>query len=146
MPNIAQMLREEISRLARREVRAACDPLREQMRDLKQIVREHKKIIAQLEKNLEHLQTLSGSPAEKDLKAPEIDNQARLRISPASIKKHRRRLKLSQRELGKLLNVSTNTVVRWEAGTSKPCPAHRVGLAQLRAMGVRQVKKLLSAT
>ena len=45
--------------------------------------------------------------------------------------------------MGKLLNVSTNTIGRWEAGTSKPRESYRPGLAQLRTMGVREVKKLL---
>ena len=46
-------------------------------------------------------------------------------------------------KMGKLLNVSTNTIVRWEAGTSKPRAAYRHGIAQLRTMGVREVKKML---
>ena len=35
MPNIAQLLKDEISRLARKEVRAASAPLQQQIRELK---------------------------------------------------------------------------------------------------------------
>ena len=45
--------------------------------------------------------------------------------------------------MGKLLNVSTNTVVRWEAVTSIPRDAYRPGLAELRTMGIKEVKTLL---
>jgi len=143
MPNIAQVLKEEITRLARKETRALCASLQKQVRDLRQTVRDQKGTIAQLKKKIDRLDVLTGQPAEKILEAPDVDKEAKVRISPASIKKNRQRLKLSQREFGRLLNVSANTVVRWEAGTSKPRSTHRSGLAQLRTMGVREVKKLL---
>ena len=71
------------------------------------------------------------------------DRRKQLRIAPNTIKKHRKRLKLSQAELGEILNVSTNTVLRWEAGTSKPRSKHLPGLDQLRTISKRELKKQL---
>ena len=143
MPNLAVLLKDEISRLARKEVRASCGPLNDQVRDLKNTVRQQRASISRLEKEIDQLKAVSAKPSEKILSAPDVDNSTHIRLSAGSIKKHRKRLKLSQTELGKLLNVSTNTIVRWEAGTSKPREAYRPGIAQLRTMGIREVKKML---
>ena len=143
MPNLAVLLKDEIGRLARKEVRTSCGPLQDQLRDLKKTVRQQRDTISRLEKAIGQLKAISAKPSEKILSAPDVGDSAQIRLSSSSIKKHRKRLKLSQTELGKLLNVSTNTIVRWEAGTSKPRAAHRPGIAQLRTMGVREVKKML---
>ncbi len=141
MPNVAQVLREEITRLARKEVRAACDPLRKHVRTLRQIVKSQQATITRLDKALAKMATLSTSSS-ASLYAPE-EEETRARVTPASIKRHRSRLKLSQAELGALLDVSTNTIVRWEAGTSKPRVQHRAALLKLRDLGRRDVTKML---
>ena len=143
MPNLAVLLKDEIGRLARKEVRASCGPLQDQVRDLKNTVRQQRASISRLEKEISQLKAVSAKTSEKILSAPDVGSSTHIRLSAGSIKKHRKRLKLSQTELGKLLNVSTNTIVRWEAGTSKPREAYRPGIAQLRTMGIREVKKIL---
>ena len=147
MPNIAIILREEISKIARKEVK-------DQVRELKQTVREQRDAIARLEKQLGPAKSKAAAkptaakpttakPAAKTSKAPAGDKRKQPRIAPDTIKKHRKRLKISQAELGKLLNVSTNTVLRWEAGTSKPRNKHLPGLAQLRSTSLRELKQQL---
>ena len=141
MPNIAQILREEITRLARKEIRAACDPLRKQVRTLRQTVKAQGETVAKLEKSMGKMAALSSDNS-ASLYAPE-EEKTRGRVTPASIKRHRNRLKLSQAELGSLLDVSTNTIVRWEAGTSKPRVQHRAALLKMRDLGRREVTKML---
>ena len=156
MPSIATLLREEISKIARKEVQ-------DQVRALKQTVREQRDAIARLEKQLGPAKAKAATkpaatkpaatkpaaakpatkPATKAHKASAGDKRKQLRIAPNTIKKHRKRLKLSQAELGQLLNVSTNTVLRWEAGTSKPRRQHLPGLDQLRTISKRELKKQL---
>ncbi len=144
MPNLAAVLSDEIRRLSRKEVRIACGQLQTQVRDLKKAMRKQRDTIARLEKQIGQLKAVSAQPADnKILAADKIDTTGKIRLTPSSIKKHRKRLKLSQRELSQLLNVSTNTVVRWEAGTSIPRDAYRPGLAELRTMGNKEVKTLL---
>ena len=142
MPNVAQVLREEITRLARKEVRTECDPLRKVVRTLRQTVKGQQETIVKLEKALGKMATLS-SDTSASLYAPE-EEKTRARVTPASIKRHRNRLKLSQAELGTLLDVSTNTIVRWEAGTSKPRVQHRAALIKMRDLGRRDVTKMLA--
>ena len=146
MPNLATLLKEEISKIVRKEVQ-------DQMRELKKTVREQRDALARLEKQSGPAKAKAAAKpaatkpaaakpaAAKVSKAPADDKRKQIRISPDTIKKHRKRLKLSQAELGELLNVSTNTVLRWEAGTSKPRSKHLSGLGQLRSMGLREVKK-----
>ena len=150
MPSIATLLREEISKIARKEVQ-------DQVRALKQTVREQRDAIARLEKQVGSAKAKAATkpaaakpatkpatkPAAKAHKASAGDKRKQLRIAPNTIKKHRKRLKLSQAELGKILNVSTNTVLRWEAGTSKPRRQHLPGLDQLRTISKRELKKQL---
>ena len=140
MPNLAALLKEEISKIVRKEVQ-------DQVRELKQTVREQRDALARLEKQSGPAKAKAAKkpaakkPAAKVSKAPAEDKRKQPRISPNTIKKHRKRLKLSQAELGELLNVSTNTVLRWEAGTSKPRRKHLPGLAQLRTISMRELKK-----
>ena len=146
MPNLTTLLREEISKIARKEVQ-------DQVRELKKTVREQRDAIARLEKQVGSAKAKAATkpaaakpatkPATKAHKAPAGDKRKQLRIAPNTIKKHRKRLKLSQADLGKLLNVSTNTVLRWEAGTSKPRSKHLPGLDQLRTISKRELKKQL---
>ncbi|MDE2813406.1 MAG: helix-turn-helix domain-containing protein [Gemmatimonadota bacterium] len=151
MPSIATLLREEISKIARKEVQ-------DQVRALKQTVREQRDAIARLEKQVGSAKAKAATkpaaakPATKPATKPAAakahkasagDKRKQLRIAPNTIKKHRKRLKLSQAELGQLLNVSTNTVLRWEAGTSKPRSKHLPGLDQLRTISKRELKKQL---
>ena len=143
MPSIATLLREEISKIARKEVQ-------DQVRELKQTVREQRDAIARLEKQLGSAKAKAttksaAKPAAKVRKpAGDGDRRKQLRIAPNTIKKHRKRLKLSQAELGEILDVSTNTVLRWEAGTSKPRRKHLPKLDQLRTISMRELKKQLS--
>ncbi len=153
MPNLATLLKEEISKIVRKEVQ-------DQVRELQKTVREQRDALARLEKQSGPAKAKAAAKpaatksaaakpaaakpaAAKVSKAPAGDKRKQIRISPNTIKKHRKRLNLSQAELGELLNVSTNTVLRWEAGTSKPRSKHLSGLGQLRSMGLREVKKQL---
>ena len=143
MPNLATLLKEEISKIVRQEVQ-------DQMRDLKKTIREQRDALARLEKQAGPAKAKTvAKPAAKSVAKPAAkpaagDRRKQLRIAPNTIKKHRKRLKLSQAELGEILNVSTNTVLRWEAGTSKPRSKHLPGLDQLRTISKRELKKQLS--
>ena len=148
MPTLAALLKEEISKIVRKEVQ-------DQVRDLNKTVRGQRDAIARLEKQLGSARKTKAAakpaatkpaaakPAAQASKASAGDKRKQLRISPDTIKKHRKRLKLSQADLGKLLNVSTNTVLRWEAGKSKPRSKHLPGLDQLRSISMRELKNQL---
>jgi len=140
MPSLAQALKAAIVRLTRREVNAACSPLRKQIRALRQATKDQKEIIANLKKDL--LQVRTAAPVQ-ELETAGKEGARRTRISPASIKSQRLRLKLSQRELAKLLGVNPISVIRWETGRSKPRSAYHEELAKVRQLSRKEVVKLL---
>ncbi len=139
MPDVARVLKEEISRIARKEAKALMGPIAKQVRGLRRTVREQEKLIGELEARLagkvgreQQGQTEAGSP--------EVGAEASIRIAPASIKSNRDRLGLSQKELGLLLGVSALTVSRWETGKAAPRVQNRLALGGMRKMGVRDAR------
>ena len=140
MPNVGQVLRDEITRLARKEVRVHVEALRQQVRGLRETVKRQQAIMQKVEKALGKMVDQPSSRAR--LYAP-ADEATRARVTPASVRRHRLRLNLSQAELGQLLGVSTNSIVRWEAGRSHPRAQHRTALVRLRDVKARDVGKML---
>ena len=79
-----------------------------------------------------------------DVAAPIAEEQASsARISVASIRAQRKRLRLSQREKGLLLDVSTMTISRWERGQATPRGKNRDAFITLRGMARPEAKERL---
>ena len=134
MPNLNQVFREEISRLARREVKQIVEPLQKQIRDLRGKVRKQRRELEKLEKEL------AGKADKERVIAPRtVSEEDDVRIHKGSVKKHRERLGISQREMALLLDVSPLTISNWETDKSSPSGKNRLAFAELRGMGVREV-------
>ena len=138
MPDIGKVLRDEISRLTKKEAKQDTDPLKQQIRELQVTVRAQRLRITTLEKG-------RAKKSEK-ISVPKIvpgDGQEVVRIPKGSIKKQRERLGLSQREMGLLLDVTALSVSNWERGEASPRGQNRSGFAALRKMGRRDVRERL---
>ena len=142
MPDVASVLREEIRRLARKEVKSATSAQSKQIRDLKSGIKVLRGQVASLQKALTASRR-AGAAANG--KSPEEEKTKAVRVSPTSIRNHRKRLKLSQAQLGQLLGVSTTTVVFWESGRSAPRGSNRHALAEVRKLGKKDAQALLGA-
>ena len=113
MPNIGALLKEEIRRLAKREARSLLATVRKDNARLKRTAAEHKRRLARLERDNRRLVAESDARLAEGVKAsPEEVAQAR--IGSARIRALRKRLRLSQAELGQILGVSGKTVLMWE--------------------------------
>ena len=143
MPDVASVLRDEIRRLARKEVKSATSTQSSQIRDLKNVIRALRGEVASLQKALSTSRR-SAKATNGQITGKEEKKQA-IRLSPKSIKNHRKRLKLSQAQLGQLLGVSTTTVVFWESGRSVPRGSNRNALAEVRTLGRKDAQALLGA-
>ncbi|MFQ6612401.1 MAG: helix-turn-helix domain-containing protein [Fidelibacterota bacterium] len=142
MTDIAKAFKSEISRLSRKEIRATINPLVKQTRDLKKLIRAQNQRIQELERSL------AGKMDKKDTGQiqPELVKdkpQQRIRTSPDSIKRHRKRLKLSQKNFGLLLGVSTLTVSKWETGHAKPRGRNKEAFALIRQIRPKEAKARL---
>ncbi|MCY3761587.1 MAG: helix-turn-helix transcriptional regulator [Gemmatimonadetes bacterium] len=139
MPDLGKALREEMSRVAGRELRSALNPLNDQIRSLE---REVTALRSQIGGGQGTAAKSTGKPSGNAKAA--APTQTAIRITPASIKKHRKRLRLSQAQMGKLLGVSAITILNWEQGKSKPRAANREAIAELRGMGRKDAELTLA--
>lgn len=141
MSNIAKMLREEITKIARRESRASLEQTRK-------VLSQQRQEIASLKARLKSLER-SASAAERDQPRTAVGPLAeastmQVRFMPKGIVSVPQRLGLSVADLAKLLSVSDQTVYNWERGVSRPRLEHRSKLASLRRVGKRELQNYLS--
>ncbi len=137
--DIKQAFSEEIRRLARKEIKAAMQPVLSNVSALKKIVAEQKRQIAALEKRC-GVSCEAAAPAAK-VAEPEKS----VRINAAGILRLRTKLGLTQEEFAKVLGVAMHTVSVWEQGRRAPRHAHKVRICALRGIGKRELKKMLES-
>ena len=141
MGKLEDVMRSEISRLARKEIRAKCVPLAREVRALRRTVRGLSKTVAALEKVGGAAAVAQAAKTAKLQAAPEEVKKAR--FSAALCRKLRKRLGLTQGQLGALISVSSTTVAFWEQGRNRPTEASKATLVALRKLGRREVKRIL---
>ncbi len=118
MPNIAAVLKDEISRIARKEVRAETESLKKQSAQYRSQIATLKRQVVGLEKLLrEHAK---GATAVVAARADSEGARAGLRFRSKGFAAHRQRLGLSAAQAGALLGVSGQTIYHWEAGKARP--------------------------
>ena len=144
MPNIGAVLKDEIQRLARKEVRAAVNPLKKRVAELTRTNAALKRTVPRLQKTVARLE---GEAKQRQLHAVQkgAGDAKGTRLGPRSIRAQRKRLKLSRKDFGVLAGVSSNTIYLWENGEVSPKEKSRSALISLRDLGVRDAKRLLEA-
>jgi len=140
MANIATVLKEEISRLSRKEVRGETDNLKKSSAQYRSDIASLKRRVETLEKQVLRLTKVISSPAE--VKESSEGNSS-ARFTAKGFKSLRQRLGLTAEVLAGLLDVSVATVYSWEAGKSKPREAQLVKIIALRGMGKKDVAAIL---
>jgi DNA-binding transcriptional regulator YiaG len=142
MPNFASVLKEEIVRLARKEVRAETESMKKAVAQHRSEIAGLKRRVATLEKQAARVEKKGAGKAAS---APEGEEAPRTRFSAKRLARQRQKLGLSAAEMGALLGVSAQTVYNWEAEKSRPRQAQLAAIAALRGVGKRQVKARLEA-
>jgi DNA-binding XRE family transcriptional regulator len=143
MPNIASVLKDEIARIARKEVRR-------ETAALKKAATTHRSEIAALKRRAQDLERALRRAVKgraRDATVPERGNAQglALRFRPKGLASLRERLGLSARECGLLLGVSGQSIYLWESGRARPSGKHLAGIAALRKTGKREVAARLEA-
>lgn len=134
MPNIASLLKEEITRLARKELRANTEAL-------KKSVAAYRSQIAALKRRVEVLERQQKKMAKSSQGVrQEVDETegSATRWSAKGFASHRNRLGLSAADYGALVGVSALTVYKWEAGQVRPRQSHMPAIAAVRKLGKRE--------
>lgn len=140
MPNIAQVLKEEIARLARKEVRAETDSLKKTVSNQRSDIARLKREIATLQRQVKR--STKNVPA-----APQAASQedTGFRFSAKGLASNRERLGLSAEQYGALVGVTGQSIYKWEAGKARPRASQIPAIAQLRGIGKREAAKRLES-
>ncbi len=119
MPDFAKAIKEEITRLAKKEVKKAAGPLNARIRSLQKTVSGQEKEIARLARTVarQDRELRQAAPVPEAAPPEEVK---KARISPRLVKTQRKRLKLNQADFARLLNVSVAAVRSWEQGRAMP--------------------------
>jgi DNA-binding transcriptional regulator YiaG len=142
MPNIASILKSEISRVARKEVRGETASLKKAATAHRAEIAALKRRTQALEQELRRLAKSSPKPVTVD--ATDQPSRA-LRFSAKGLASQRKRLGLSADDCGLLLGASGQSVYNWEAGSARPRDKHLPAIAALKTLGKKEAAARLAA-
>lgn len=141
MPNIASVLKDEITRLARKE-------LRNQTEGLKKASTQHRGSIASLKRQVTKLERQVSLLEGQLLKVPSAssteESTANVRFTAKGLRSQRKRLGLSAADYAKLIGVTPQSIYSWESETTSPRKAQVAALASIRGLGKKEVQARLA--
>lgn len=138
MPNIASLLKTEIVRLARKEIRLELESLKKMSASQRSDIAALKKEVRTLRADLKR-----SSEARPQPTAASAEEGTTFRFRPASMKAHRLKLGLSAKDYGLLLEASALSVYKWEDGKVKPRDTALAKIAAVRGLQKREAKRRL---
>ncbi len=146
MPNLAQTLKQEIARIARKEVREDVTTLRKAATTYRSEIAALKRSVKDLQVQLRATQRAfaRGAPdqAQEDVSSRPSRNAT---FNAERLKVKRQALGLSQAQMAALLGISTLSQWKWESGQVTPRAAKLGRYFEVMAMGKREVAKQLEA-
>lgn len=142
MPNVASLLKAEIVRLARKEVRNEVGSLRKASASQRRQIASLKREITTLQRQAKGLARQASGSA----KAKPEEAESRARFTAKGFRSMRTRLGLSAAELANLLEVSPQSVYNWEHQKSVPRRSQVAAIAALRSMGKKEARQRLEAS
>ena len=162
MANLASALKEEIGRLARKEVRQQTAGTAKSTAQLARDIAALKRQIQDLQRKFSPprspdaaKQAASKTGTSKKTAAKKTDGKAagaaskpaeqsgRARFSAKGLKTDRERLGLSADNYGKLVGVSGLSIYNWEQGKARPRESSIAALMSIRGIGKREAAKRL---
>jgi len=141
MANIASVMKEEISRLSRKEIKSEVSTLRKSSSQYRSDIAALKRRVSTLEQQLSRV--LKSSTMKSDVEVP-AEAKTKQRFTVKGFKSLRNRLGLSAESAGVLIGVAPQTIYNWEAGKSSPRESQLERIVHLRGMGKRDVAAVLN--
>lgn len=145
MANLAAVLKSEVTRLARKELRAETDALKKTVTAHRSELAALKRRTLELEKALKALTRLANKARGGAQSTPDESDAGSFRFRAAGMASNRKRLGLSAEDFGLLVGASGQSVYLWESGKTKPRQQNIAAIAALRSVGKREVVKRLEA-
>lgn len=140
MSNLGSVFKSEITRLARKEVRAHMEPLRKANANYRREIAELKRQVAALSRATKTAARTRPAPVEAA-----SDDVPTPRFSAKGLRSLRARLGLSAADFGAIAGVSGQSIYNWETGKAVPRKSQIVALAGLRSLGKREAQARLAA-
>ena len=141
MANIATLLKTEIARVARKQVRA-------ETLNLKKAVGAYRSEIAALKRRAQALESELRKLGRSKPAAPEVEpgeeTEQKIRFTAKGLASQRRRLGLSAADCGLLLGTSGQSIYNWEEGKARPRTRFLAAIASLRTMGKKEAASRLA--
>lgn len=141
MPNLGSVLKEEITRLAKRALRAEVDAVKKTNGQHRRHIAALKRQVAQLERQVSALSRRAASAGV----AQGAASSRPVRFVAKGLRSQRARLGLSASDFGKLAGVSAQTVYNWERESAYPGREQLARLVALRGLGKREAGRRLEA-
>ena len=141
MPNIASVLKTEIARVARKEVRGELESLRKASSAYRSQIAALKRRVQTLEQDLRRLGKTKAPAASA---AADETPSSTLRFSAKGLASQRVRLGLSAEDCGRLLGTSGQSVYNWEGGATHPRAKHLPAIAALRTLSKKDAAAVLA--
>ena len=141
MPNIASVLKSEISRVARKEVRAETLGLKKAVGAYRVEIGALKRRAQDLEQELRRLSRASGKATSV---VADAEPSPTSRFSAKGLASQRQRLGLSAEDIGLLVGASSQSIYNWEAAKARPQARHLPALAALRTLGKTEAAAVLA--
>ena len=136
MADLAGALKEEIRRLARKEIKAETGATKQAVAQYRREIARLKRQIQGQEKKIAFLEAQERKRLEEPQAAEEPSEGAR--FSARSVKSQRERLGFSAADYAKLVGVSSLTIYNWEHGKSRPRKEQLAALVAVRGIGKRE--------
>ena len=141
MAKIESIIKSEIQRLAKHEVRSVFLPLRREVWGLKLKLSNLIKSFTVLDRFAKEISKAKSTEPKLEASPEEVKAS---RLTPERISGLRKKLGISQRELGILTGASLGAVASWEKGKFRPKGEKKAALVALRKIRKRDVRKMLS--
>jgi len=141
LANIASVLKEEITRLARKELRSETESLKKASAQYRSEIAALKRRTLSLEQQLARFEK---SASKNTMAQVNPEETTKARFTAKGFKTLRQRLGLTAEAIGTLLGMSAQTIYNWEAGNTSPREQQMVRIVMLRGMGKREVDAILN--
>jgi len=145
MSNIAKVLKTQIARISRKEVKGATQGIGKSNTWLRKVVADLKKRLLLLEKENKRLVATMKKYQVESPEKPDQEEGRKARLTSRGIRSLRKKLRLSQLDFGKLLRTTAHSVYLWEKkeGALKLRDKTRQALLSIRGLRAGEARTKL---
>lgn len=141
MPNIASVLKSEITRIARKEIRAEVEGLKKSLSGYRSEIAALKRRCQSLEHEVRSL----NKSVPKQAPAAVDESGKSVGFSAKELASQRKRLGLTIEGCALLLGTVGKSIYRWETGKAKPRERYWPSIAALRTLSKEQAAEVVAA-